>query len=116
MRITRTGASKILNSKAEYSRCELPRLVAAKAEEEINLGDRQEEMEDEVFEKEDGTEINNLSEKEMRRRRRKEKLKDLINWGIPDELEIEAGETVEALIDLLEDEEVERRIRRQWNR
>ena len=45
VRIDRTGAARILNSKAAYSRSKVPRIIALDQEEEIPLGDK-----DDVFE------------------------------------------------------------------
>ena len=83
----RTGATKILNSKGELSRCSLPRIIPVDSREEENLGDRQGPMEDEerveIYEEDEGRFIltgNNL-EKSRSRKHRREGLKDLIRWG-----------------------------------
>ena len=39
VRIARTGATKIINSKMEYNRSSLPRIVTVDAPEEVTLGD-----------------------------------------------------------------------------
>ena len=49
-----TCAEKILNSKAEYLRSRIPRITAAEEPEELNLGDKEELMDDEVFEEPEG--------------------------------------------------------------
>ena len=106
MRIKRTGATKILNSKSEYSRCKIPRLVAEDTEVEKNLGDMEEELEDEVF-WEMETEI--MNPREARRKARKEKVKDLLNWGQEeDSLTKDELDTVEALMGMLENKQVDK--------
>ena len=77
VRIIRTGADKILNSKAVFSRSRIPRIVAMDTVVEENLGDCMRDMEgelvdDEVFEGEKA---------ENPRLRRREKLRDLVRWG-----------------------------------
>ena len=82
VRISRTGSEKILNSKGEYNRCKLPRIIAVDTREVENLGDtvgnpqKDEEIIDEVFVAE--TEI---SKAEVKRLKRKESLRDLVMWG-----------------------------------
>ena len=44
VRISRTGASKILNSKNLFNRSSIPRVVAQNSIEEVNLGDREQEV------------------------------------------------------------------------
>ena len=106
MRIRRTGATKILNSKSEYSRCKIPRLVAEDTEVETNLGDMEEGLEDEVF-WEMETEI--MNPREARRKARKEKVKDLLNWGQEeDSLTKDELDTVEALMGMLENKQVDK--------
>ena len=39
VRISRTGGERILNSKGEFNRCEIPRIIAVDTREEPNLGD-----------------------------------------------------------------------------
>ena len=105
VRIRRTGATKILNSKSEYSRCKIPRLIAEDTEVETNLGDMVEELEDEVFWE---MEEEKTNPKEMRRKARKERLKDLLNWGQEEEsLTREELDTVEALIGMLENKQAD---------
>ena len=52
VRIDRTGAARILNSKAAYCRSKVPRIIALDQEEEIPLGDKEEliELTDDVYE------------------------------------------------------------------
>ena len=55
VRIDRCGAERILNSKAFYSRCKIPRMVAVDTAEVDTLGDtetKMEELVDDVFEEE----------------------------------------------------------------
>ena len=47
MRISRTGGEKILNSRGEYNRCELVRIVAKETVEVPYLGDSEAAREDE---------------------------------------------------------------------
>ena len=88
VRIARTGATRLLNSKAVYSRCPLPRLSIDKEEVEENLGDVQKTMEDddddEVFEDESVERMimtGSRLEKTMARQKKRNKTRDLLCWG-----------------------------------
>merc|ERR1711888_426874 len=48
VRILRTGAERILNSKGEFNRCSLPRITAEDTKEEETLGDMEGREEQEV--------------------------------------------------------------------
>ena len=50
VRIGRTGAERILNSKGVYSRCSLPRIVPVDTSDDDNLGDKPSLMGEEVVE------------------------------------------------------------------
>ena len=74
VKVQRVGATKILKSKSEYSRCKIPRLVAAETKEEVNVGDRGDQATDEIeYEVFEGQVVEKLTEKERKRRIRKEK-------------------------------------------
>ena len=45
VRISRTGAEKILNSKGQYNRCQVPRIVMVDTREVLNFGDTPAEAE-----------------------------------------------------------------------
>ena len=120
VRIERTGATRILNSKAEYSsRSTLPRIRSIDTEVEVTLGDsgelavddEAETGEDEVFETEANHEFiltGKNHEKSEARRRRKERMVDLLDWG--NEYVGQTDEETDNLLDLvvmfLEKEEV----------
>ena len=74
MRIARTGAGTILNSKSVYNRNPLPRIVAQGTTEPTNLGDMveggSENVEDEP-----------IQLKKSRKQVRQESYRDLLNWG-----------------------------------
>ena len=85
VRISRTGATKLLNSKAVYSRSVVPRLSVDKVEED-NLGDTDRNMEeDDVFEEgvEDQETILTAKklDKTVARQKKKEEMMDMIGWG-----------------------------------
>ena len=82
VRIERTGAHKILNSKAVYSRSRLPRIVAVDTKEEETIGDTGKTIE----ETRGGGQFEFILtgkalERNQRRQRKKEKLRDNLNWG-----------------------------------
>ena len=82
VRIERTGAHKILNSKAVYSRSGLTRLVAVGTKEEETIGDTGKTIE----ETRGGGQFEFILtgkalEKNQRRQRRKDMLRDTLNWG-----------------------------------
>ena len=77
VRILKTGAKRILNSKGMLNRCSLPRIIAQDAIEEVNLGDmgltESVEVEpDQIVEETEGT-----TRRMSRREIRLEKMKDL---------------------------------------
>ena len=75
VRIARTGANRILNSKSVYNRSTLPRIVAQDVREEVNLGDMVGNavyVIPEVVEPE-----RKLTKKQLRL----ERYKDCLNWG-----------------------------------
>ena len=112
LRIQTTGAAQILNSKSVYSRSSLPRIVAMASVEETNMGDSTSSRAQEVDEQEEETDQTKpetfMTEREKRRRRRKEVLKDLLNWGVSPELDEEDEEIVKILTDILDQEDAER--------
>ena len=101
VRIDITGAERILNSKAAYSRSKVPRIIALDQEEEIPLGDREEliELVDDVDEQNElGQEevevmlTGRALQKSLARNNRKQKVRDLLLWGIQGHGELEDGE------------------------
>ena len=86
VRISRTGATSLLNSKAVYSRSLLPRLRIDKNPVEENLGDVDKTMkeDDNVFEEqeEQGKILTgSMLEKAVTRQKKKAKMRDTIGWG-----------------------------------
>ena len=82
VRIERTGAQKILNSKAGYNRARLPRIVAEDTKEEETIGDTGKTIE----ETKGGGQFEFILtgkalEKNQRRQRKKELMRDSLNWG-----------------------------------
>ena len=82
VRIEWTGAQKVLNSKAGYNRARLPRIVAEDTKEEETIGDTGKTIE----ETRGGGQFEFILtgkalERNQRRQRRKEKLRDTLNWG-----------------------------------
>ena len=82
VRIERTGAQKILNSKAGYNRARLPRIVAEDTKEEETIGDTGKTIE----ETRGGGQFEFILtgkalEKNQRRQRKKELMRDSLNWG-----------------------------------
>ena len=78
VRIARTGASNILNSKSVYNRNPLPRIVAKDVVEPTNLGDMMPECGGSEPSNGDGEdEPVQKSRKQLRR----ESYRDLMNWG-----------------------------------
>ena len=45
MRILRTGAEQVLNSKSENNRCKIPRIIAKDDKEILSLGDSEQQIE-----------------------------------------------------------------------
>ena len=82
VRIERTGAHKILNTKGVYNRSSLPKLVAVDSKEEETIGDTGKTI---VETRGGGQEEYILTgralEKSQRRQRRKDKGRDTLNWG-----------------------------------
>ena len=93
VRIARTGASTILNSKSVYNRNPLPRIIARDVVEPTNLGDMVDQ---------EGRESNQELEPvpKMKKQMRQESYRDLLNWGAPKKSE-EVGATAN------EDEDVQ---------
>ena len=81
VRISRTGGEKILNSKGEYNRCELPRIVAADSRVIPSLGDTPAADETGIDEQEVQVAQERIKEKRLKKEARKEKLRDLLRWG-----------------------------------
>merc|ERR1711888_396274 len=82
VRIERTGAQKVLNSKAGYNRARLPRIVAEYTKEEETIGDTGKTIE----ETRGGGQFEFILtrkalEKNQRRQRKKELMRDSLNWG-----------------------------------
>ena len=50
VRILRTGAEQILNSKSENNRCKIPRIIAKDGREEMTLGDKEQQDENTIWE------------------------------------------------------------------
>ena len=69
VRIEKTGAHRILNSKGMFNRCTLPRIVAKDNVEEVNLGVETEKKEDgevkEIIEEE--SEVQQYGEKKVKK-------------------------------------------------
>ena len=97
VRISTTGATKILNSKMEYSRSRLQKIISIDFQEEASLGDSdksagsetnetENDGEDDVF-KDEMDEIESVMltvtklAKSEARKARKGKMFDLIRWG-----------------------------------
>merc|ERR1712030_267814 len=82
VRIERTGAHKLLNTKGVYNRSSLPKLVAVDSKEEETIGDTGKTI---VETRGGGQEEYILTgralEKSQRRQRRKDKGRDTLNWG-----------------------------------
>ena len=80
VRIARTGAGKILNSKGEYNRCELPRIISVDTREIPTLGDSENlgENEDQETASQGMVEV---TVKEDKKKRKKDRLRDLLRWG-----------------------------------
>ena len=82
VRIERTGAQRVLNSKAGYNRARLPRIVAEDSKEEETIGDTGKTIE----ETRGGGQFEFILtgkalEKNQRRQRKKELMRDTLNWG-----------------------------------
>ena len=75
VRILRTGAERILNSRGEYNRCSLPRLMTKEDTEEVPLGDQEPEEEDQ----DDGQEVQGEDEPKSKKLIRLEKMMDCSN-------------------------------------
>ena len=90
VRIERTGAKQILNSKSMFSRNPLPRIIAKDSAEPTNLGDQ---LEAEPRNQEEQEPVARMSKRALRL----ESLKDKLNWGQQEEEdeEPEALEEVE---------------------
>ena len=78
VRIARTGGEKILNSRGEYNRCKLPRIIALDDQEVRNLGDM--EPGEEQAELREGDKSEDVL-KDQKRSKKKEKFRDLMRWG-----------------------------------
>ena len=50
VRILRTGAEQVLNSKSENNRCKIPRIVAKDDKEVLSLGDTEQQTEVDMWE------------------------------------------------------------------
>ena len=74
VRIWRTGAEQILNSKSVYSRCEVPRIVAKDGREEVTLGDTEQQVDPARKEEMEAAKVD-------RRKKKLDRLKDLLEWG-----------------------------------
>ena len=108
VRISRTGSERILNSKGMYNRCELPRIVAKDTREILSLGDSEgrediEEYEDEGFEEE-----TRMMTKETKRKLKKQRMRDNLQWGVEEVREGRWYDDVlsegdESLVGILED-------------
>ena len=82
VRIERTGAHKILNTKGVYNRSSIPKLVALDSKEEKTIGDTGKTIEETRGGGQSEYILTGIAlEKNQRKQRRKEKLKDNINWG-----------------------------------
>ena len=75
VRIVKTGAGQILNSKTMYNRSSLPRIVAQDRKEPMNLGDMV--GQEEVYERPEKEPEEKLTKKQLRL----EAYKDKLNWG-----------------------------------
>lgn len=76
IRIERTGAERILNSKGMFNRSKMVRIVARDTEEETTLGDR---LEQDMEEAVDMTEV--ATPKMSKKALRLARMKDTLNWG-----------------------------------
>ena len=82
VRIERTGAHKILNTKGVYNRSSLPKLVALDSKEEETIGDTGKTIEETRGGGQSEYILTGIAlEKNQRKLRRKEKLRDNVNWG-----------------------------------
>merc|ERR1712082_312626 len=82
VRIERTGAHKILNTKGVYNRSSIPKLVALDSKEEKTIGDTGKTIKETRGGGQSEYILTGIAlEKNQRKQRRKEKLKDNINWG-----------------------------------
>ena len=81
VRVMRTGAAQILNSKGVYNTCSLPRIVAQDSKETNTLGDMGVTTEEEGGEVGDLEPVQALEPKLSRREVRNCQLRDLEEWG-----------------------------------
>ena len=84
VRINRTGAEKILNSKTIFNRSGIPKIVCSEFKEVQNLGDREEMPTEPELIEEESPEVILTGEalaKSERRKKKKEASRDLLNWG-----------------------------------
>ena len=81
VRIERTGAKRILNSKSVYSRSRLPRIVTEDIQEET-IGDSGKTVEETSGGRgEEQSRERPLTDKQIRKMKRKENLCDNLQWG-----------------------------------
>ena len=106
VRIERTGAQRILNSKSVYSRSRLPRIVTEDIQEET-IGDSGKTVEETSGGRgEEQSRERPLTDKQIRKMKRKENLCDNLQWGRrkqpPPSLD-ESEDMLDALLDVLDE-------------
>jgi len=106
VRIERTGAKRILNSKSVYSRSRLPRIVTEDIQEET-IGDSGKTVEETSGGRgEEQSRERPLTDKQIRKMKRKENLCDNLQWGRrkqpPPSLD-ESEDMLDALLDVLDE-------------